>query len=113
MKKIPDSAFEDIAEDLAQIESFLQEAHAAVEKAECIREHLWSRLDELATKAEDYADSKSEKWRESDAGTDYVAWAERLREIADMFGEPFEFERPSALDEITEASDVPASPSDI
>lgn len=80
MKSIP-------IKDLKDMENL---KHKAIE----ILEALKNKLDELADRAEEYYDDRSEKWQESDNGTFYSEWYEAIREKA--------YEIENTLDEVTD-----------
>ncbi|MBE3985694.1 hypothetical protein HJ136_21520 [Vibrio parahaemolyticus] len=46
------------------------------------KSQLFDALNEAASDAEAYYDERSERWRESDAGTDYEAWKSELVDAA-------------------------------
>ena len=52
----------------------------------------------IGEEARDYYENRSERWQESDAGTDYLEWVEALE--AAEFDDDVEIEFPDELDEL-------------
>ena len=108
MKQISKKDLATLALELTELGEKYDEIVAAVEKAnELIAEFnaddtARNMLAQFAEDAETYAEERSEKWAESEAGEAYTSWAEELREMADGADEEMETidppDRPDWLD---------------
>lgn len=122
MQKIADKAVDRLAECAAELndlhaegQKILVDAQAAlaeiIAKAEEIREEAFAILDEARNDAEAFFEEKSDRWQEGERGQLYSEWKDRLAEVADQVGEPFEepdfpeFEAPDWIGELENAGD--------
>ena len=107
MYRIPKVLGQKLLQLKLEAQDRMTDLRAEIDKLNEVMRTLEDVVGDIHIHALDHFNDKSEKWQDSDAGHDFLAWLEEVERLKDAAGDEFEIDDPEWLELLDDLNEPP------